>query len=217
MVKSNTDLHKDVLEELAFEPSIDERKIGIAIKDGVVTLSGTVPSYAQKLAAEKTVKRVSGVHGIVEDLKIDLPMLHRRNDSDIASAAVDALRWNTSIPKDAVIVKVEAAWITLSGKVDWQFQREAARLTIGALAGVSGVSDEIELRGRPSSADVKAEIRKSFIRHSEMDAARIVVESLDGTVTLRGPVHSWAERDDATTAAYSIPGVTHVKNLTTVS
>ena len=217
MFKSDTDLHEDVLEELAFDPSIDERKIGIGVKDGVVTLSGTVPSYAQKLEAERIVKRISGVHGIVEQLKIDLPSMHRRNDADLATAAVDALRWNASVPKDAVFVKVENGWITLSGTVDWQYQREAARLAIASLVGVAGITNSLELRGRVSVGDIKTEIKKSFVRHSESDAEGIAVETHDGTVTLRGPVHSWMERDDATLAAYSVPGVTNVKNLLTVS
>lgn len=215
--KTNSDLHKDVLDELAFDPIIDERNIGIAVKDGAVTLTGTVPSYMQKLAAERAVKRVRGVHGIVEELKVDLPTLHRRGDADLVTTAMDALKWNLSIPKDTVIVKVEAGWMTLTGTVDWQYQREAARRAVGSLAGILGVSNEIVLRERATSADVKAQIRESFRRNADIDASHIAVESSGGTVTLRGPVHSWNEHDFAASAAYSIPGVIYVKNLVTVS
>jgi osmotically-inducible protein OsmY len=217
MRKTNSDLHKDVLEELTFDPSIDERNIGLAVADGAVTLTGTVPSYMQKLAAERAVKRVGGVHGIVEELKVDLPTLHHRGDADIVATAMDALKWNLSIPKDAVIVKVESGWITLTGIVDWQFQREAARMAVASLAGIRGVSNEIALQQRVTTVDVKAQIRESFRRNADIDASHIAVESSDGTVTLRGPVHTWNEHDYAAIAAYSIPGVIHVKNLVTVS
>jgi len=217
MLKSDTNLHKDIVDELAFDPSVDERGIGVAVRDGVVTLTGTVPSYAQKIAAEKAVRRVSGVHGIAEELKIDLPAFHKRTDSDIAAAALDALHWSTTVPADAVIVKVESGWVTLGGTVDWQYQREAARLAVGSLAGVTGITNDIKLRERVAVGDVKAEIRNSFRRNAEIDADRISVDTADGTVTLRGSVHSWNEHEDATLAAYSVPGVLRVKNLTTVA
>jgi osmotically-inducible protein OsmY len=217
MRKTNSDLHKDVLDELAFDPSVDERNIGIAVHDGAVTLTGTVPSYTQKIAAEKSVKRVGGVLGIVEELQIDLPALHRRDDADLVMAALDALAWNSSVPKDGVVVKAERGWLTLSGTVDWQFQREAARNAISALAGVRGVTDEIGLSRRVAAGDVMSKIRESFRRHSEIDAAKIGIETGDGTVTLSGAVHSWTERDEAASAAFSIPGVIRVKNLTTIA
>jgi osmotically-inducible protein OsmY len=217
MIKSDIELHKDVAEELAFDPSIDEHDIAVAVSEGVVTLTGSVKSYAQELAAERAVKRVLGVHGIAEELTIDLPAFHRRNDTDLAKAALDALRWNANVPPDSVLVKVEAGWLTLSGTVEWQYQREAARLAVASLAGVRGVSNDVILRKRVAARDVQSKIYDSFLRHAEIDADRIQIESSEGVVTLRGPVHSWTERDDAASAAYSIPGVLDVKNLTTVS
>lgn len=217
MIKSGIDLHKDVVEELAFDPSFDERDIAVAINDGVVTLTGTVKTYSQKLAAEKAVKRVRGVHGIAEELTIELPASHKRNDVDLAKYAIDALRWNASLAADSVVVKVEAGWVTLTGTVDWQFQREAARLAVAPLAGVRGVTNEISIRTRVAVGDIKIQIRDSFKRSADLDADRVQIEATGGTVTLRGPVHSWTERDDATLAAYSITGVADVRNLMTVS
>lgn len=217
MIKSGLDLHKEVLEELAFDPSFDERGIAVAVNDGVVTLTGIVKSYTQKLAAEKAVKRVRGVHGIAEELLVELPMLHKRDDVDLAKYAIDALRWNANLAVDSVVVKVEAGWITLTGTVDWQYQREAARLAVAPLAGVRGVTNDVTIRQRIVVGDVRVQIRDSFKRSADIDADRVQIEATGGTVTLRGPVHSWTERDDATVAAYSISGVANVRNLLTVS
>ena len=217
MQKSNITLTTDVLEELAFDPSVDARKITVSATDGAVTLSGTVPSYPQKLAAERAVKRVLGVHGIAEELKIELAASHQRNDSDIVSAALDALRWNTTVPRDAVTVAAQGGWLTLSGVVDWEFEREAARHAVSSLAGVLGVFNDLTLRSRVATKDVKAQIVASFRRSAEIDAERIAVEASGGTVTLRGTVHSWLEREDARMAAYSTPGVLKVENFTTVA
>jgi osmotically-inducible protein OsmY len=217
MIKSNIDLNKDVVAELAFDPSIDERDIAVAVSDGVVTLTGSVKSYSQKIAAERAVKRVRGVHGIAEELTIDLPAFHLRNDADLAKSALSALLWNANVPADSVLVKVEGGWVTLTGTVEWQYQRDAARLAVASLAGVRGVSNDIVLRQRVVAGDVQAKIRDSFRRDAEFDANRIQIETSDGTVTLRGPVHSWMEREGAARAAYSISGVMDVKNLTTVS
>jgi osmotically-inducible protein OsmY len=217
MLISTIDLHKDLVEELAFDPSVNERHIAVNVDAGIVTLTGTVSSYAQKLAAEKAVKRVRGVRGIVEELTIDLPAFHQRNDADLTASAIQALRWNANIPVNALFVKVENSWITLTGTVDWQYQREAARISVASIAGVRGVINDVVLRKFVSPGDVKAKIKDSFRRNAEIDATRIVVEASEGVVTLRGPVHSWTEREDAQIAAYSIAGVSDVKNLTTVS
>src|SRR5665213_131381 len=203
MIKSNIDLNKDVVAELAFDPSIDEQDIAVAVSDGVVTLTGSVKSYSQKIAAERAVKRVRGVHGIAEELTIDLPAFHLRNDADLAKSALSALLWNANVPADSVLVKVEGGWVTLTGTVEWQYQREAARLAVATLAGVRGVSNNVALRQRVVARDVQAQIRDSFQRNAEFDANQIQIETSDGTVTLRGPVRSWTEREDAASAAYS--------------
>lgn len=211
------DLHKDVIEELAFDPSVEEKNISVGVNNGVVTLSGHVSSYAEKIAAERAVKRVSGVQGVAEELKIDLPSFHIRNDTDLARSAVEAIRWNASIPIDAIVVKVEHGWATLTGKVDWQFQREAARLAIASIAGMLGVTNQITLNERVVVGDISSKIGESFRRNSEIDASQIKVKNSGGRVTLTGPVHSWTERDDAEMAAYSVSGVFEGDNLTTVS
>jgi osmotically-inducible protein OsmY len=215
---SNIDLHKDLIEELAFDPSIDERNIAVAVNnDGVVTLTGTVPNYAQKLAAERATKRVRGVKGIAEQLTIDLPAFHERNDADLVFSAMQALRWNANIPNDAVFVTAENGRLTLTGTIEWQYQREAAALAVASIPGVRHVKNDVALRKHVAVSDVKEKIQDSFRRSAEIDATRIVVEAAGGTVTLRGSVHSWAERADASVAAYSIAGVSDVKNLTTLS
>jgi osmotically-inducible protein OsmY len=214
---SNIDLHKHLIEELAFDPSVDERNIAVAVDNGVVTLTGSVPSYAGKLAAERATKRVRGVLGMAEELTIDLPALHERTDTDLIFSAQQALRWNSNIPIDAVFVKAENGRLTLSGTLDWQYQREAARLAAASIPGVRGVTNDIALRKHVAVSDIKQKIQDSFRRNAEIDATRIVVEASGGTVTLSGVVHSWTEREDAAVAAYSIAGVTDVRNLTTLS
>ena len=217
MTKLDSTLHKDIVDELAFDPKIKERNIAVGVSDGIVTLTGTVESYTQKLDAERAVKRVSGVHGIAEELTVELPLLHQRNDADLAKSSVEALLWNGNVPPESVIVKVEHGWVTLTGIVDWQYQREGARYAIAWLAGVRGISNDISLRHRVIASDVQTKIHDSFRRSAEIDANKINIETFAGTVTLRGAVHSWTERADAASAAYSIPGVIDVKNYTTVT
>jgi osmotically-inducible protein OsmY len=219
MLKPDLDinLHRNVVEELAFDPSIDERAIAVAVSGNVVTLRGFVNSYAQKLAAEKAVKRVRGVRAIAEELEIDLPVFHVRNDADLAQAALDALRWNVDVPKDSVVVGVEGGQLTLTGSVEWHHEREAAQAAVASLEGVRGVRNDIQLRTHGTVGDIAAKIRSAFERSAQVDADQVKIELFDDTVTLRGPVHSWEERADAESAAYSIPGVREVRNLTIIA
>ena len=214
---SDADLHKNVVAELAFDPSVDDRNIAIAVRDGVVTLSGTVRHFAQKAAANGAVKRVGGVHALAENITIDLPELHVRNDTDLALSALEALRWNSIVPQDSVMVEVENGHITLTGSVDWQFQRETVRAAVASLAGVRGIINDIDIRTQETAENIKSKIGDSFRRSASIDAARISVEARGGIVTLSGTVHSWAEREDAVRAAYSVGGVTDVENLTTIA
>jgi osmotically-inducible protein OsmY len=219
MLKPDLDinLHKHVVEELAFDPSVDERAIAVAVSGDLVTLRGFVKSYSQKAAAEKAVRRVRGVHGIAEELTIELPVFHVRNDADLVRAALDALRWNVNVPNDSVLVAVEAGQITLTGSVEWHHQREAAAEAVASLEGVTGVVNDIRLVQHDVVSDIAAKIHLAFKRSALVDADRIKIELSEGTVTLSGPVHSWAERADAERAAYAIPGVWRVRNLTIIS
>lgn len=216
-MKTDLALQEDVAEELAFDPSVDASDIAVAAKDGVVTLTGKVPSYAEKVAAEKAARRVSGVKALAMDLTVELPGFHQRNDSEIAAAALNTLAWESTVPRDAITVKVDHGWITLDGRVDWLFIKENAERAVRHLIGVTGVTNLISVVPHPTSGDVLREIRKTFERSADIDATRITAETHDGVVTLRGPVHSLSERDYATRAAYSVPGVKRVENFTTIN
>ncbi len=216
-MKTDLILHEDVAEELASDPGVDASNIGVASKNGVVTLSGTVRAYAEKIAAEEAAKRVAGVKALASEIEVELPAFRRRIDTDIAAAALHALSWEDTIPRDAVTVEVSQGWLTLEGRVEWHFQKENAERAVRHLTGVRGVSNMIVIAPHVLNADVKDQIRKSFERSADIDAARVIVETHDGSVTLRGTVRSWAERIDAARAAYAVPGVSEVENLTTVS
>lgn len=214
MTTSETALLEDVVEELADDPSVDASNIAVAAKGDVVTLAGTVRSFAEKQAAERAAKRVRGVHGLVDELEVDLPATHRRGDADIVAAAINAIAWDVMIPQDAITVTMAEGWLTLDGEVDWQFQRDHVARIVAQLTGVRGVTNNISVKSPPSSVDVKRRIRAAFQRRADIDANGLSVETRDGTVILHGPVHSWAERDRVVRAAYSVPGVTKVENHT---
>jgi osmotically-inducible protein OsmY len=216
-MKSDLNLQEDVAEELSFDPSVDASRIGVAAKDGVVTLTGKVPSYAEKIAAEKAAKRVAGVKAVAQEVEVELPAFHQRNDTDLAAAALNVLAWEITLPKDSINVKVEHGWVTLEGRVDWQFVKENAERAVRNLIGVTGVSNHITVTPHVVAGDVHDKIRKTFVRSAEIDANRVSVETSNDTVKLYGSVHSWTEHDDASRAAYSVPGVTKVENHTLVS
>lgn len=215
-MKSDLTLQKDVADELAMDASVDAADIGVAAKDGVVTLTGMAPTYADKIAAEKAAKRVSGVQAIASEIQVDLRPFHQRTDTEIASAAVNALAWEGTLPRDAVMVKVAQGWLTLEGRVDSYFQRANAERAVNHLIGVRGITNLIAVVPRVKAVDVEAKIRKAFERSAELDADRVIAIATNGTVTLRGAVRSWVEHDDATRAAWSVPGVTKVDNLIAV-
>lgn len=204
-------LRQDVLDELDFDPRVDARTIGVSVEDGIVTLTGYVATYAERVAAEKLVKHVTGVEGVANELGVRLPVNAERNDADIARAAVHALAWMTTVPKDRVKVSVTRGWLTLDGTVDWHYQKEAADDAVRDLTGVRGVTNKVEVVSRPGrNGDVKERIEKALRRNVKLDASRITVETGNGTVTLRGEVRSLAEHQAALDAAWAAPGVTRV-------
>jgi osmotically-inducible protein OsmY len=206
-MKTNHELQLDVLDELAWEPSVEASAVGVTVHDGVVSLAGHVKSHAEKVAAEKAARRVHGVHAIVNEIDVRLPRTDERDDADIAAVAVQALRWTSSVPEDHVRLIVDEGWIRLEGEVEWHYQRQAAENAVRYLSGVRGVTNNIRLSERVHARDVKDAIAAALKRSAEVEAQQISVEVRNGTVVLRGKVHSWAERRAAERAAWAAPGV----------
>ncbi len=206
-MKTDSQLQSDVMDELTWEPRVDHAHIGVTAKNGVVTLSGHVSDYSQKLAAEKAAARVNGVRGIAEEVEVRFATDPKTSDSEIANRILDLFDWNVSIPHEKISVKVENHWVTLSGKVDWFYQKEAAKRAAGQISGVKGVSNLIELRQIPTPANVRERIVSAFKRASDSDASNIRIEADGSTVKLAGKVHGWHERQLAEQAAWGAPGV----------
>lgn len=213
---TDLELKRSVESELNFEPSINPAEIGVAAKDGIVTLTGRIPSYWEKVAAERAAMRVAGVKAVVNEIEVHLPTSSERTDEDIARAALDALRWSVLIPPDRIKVKVSKGWVTLEGKVDWQFQKSAAEKAVRKLYGVLGVSNFVEVKTQVSPTEVKASIESALKRSAEVDAKQIRVETEGDKVILRGSVRSWFEREEAERAAWRAAGVRSVDNRITV-
>jgi osmotically-inducible protein OsmY len=209
---SDATLRNNVIEELGWRPNIRSEHIGVTAENGVVTLSGHVPTYSEKYSAEQAAKGVAGVRAVVEKLEVRFPGTNATADDEIARRALDSLSWNTLVPANSVQVKVENGWITLSGTVDWQYQKNAAEAGIRTLAGVIGVENSIVLKAKPQASDVKLRIEQALLRNAELDGKSIRVFVNGGAVTLEGTVDSWAARERAEDAAWMAPGVTSVKD-----
>ncbi len=209
---NNLELQKKVLDALDWEPSLDATRIGVAASGGVVTLTGQVPSYADRWTAERVIKQMAGVKGLANDVEVRLPGDARRTDTDLVSAAVRALEWDVQVPHQRIKLRAAEGWITLEGQVEWQYQREAAERAVRHLLGVRGVSNQITLTVRVTPADLKNRIEAALKRNAELEARKIRVETKGGTVVLDGTVHSWAERDEAERAVWAAPGVAAVED-----
>ena len=205
-------LEENVMSALKWDPSIDATNIGLAVDNGVVTMRGRVRSFSEKSAAERDVLAVYGVKAVANDVTVRLGDGLKRTDSDIAQAAVSALRWNTMVPDEKITVSVSEGWVTLKGRVDWEYQRAAAANAVRDLSGVRGVSNTITLEPHVSPLDVKSKIEAALTRSAEIDARRINVAVTDSKVMLSGNVHSWFERDEARRAAWGAPGVKEVED-----
>lgn len=205
-------LQQDVMDELDWEPSVNAADIGVTVKDGVVTLTGHVPSYAEKRAAEQAALRVSGVKAVAEEVEVRLPSSQKRTDADIAKAVLDAIKWNVYLPEKTLKVKVEEGVVTLEGDVVWQYQRDKALEVVRPLAGVRSIINLIKVKPHITPLGIKDRIYKALERTAEEEAARIMVEVDGGEVTLSGDVRTNVERQDAVRAAWSAPGVTKVIN-----
>ncbi|NTF82945.1 BON domain-containing protein [Rhizobium rhizogenes] len=205
-------LRQLVIDELEFDPSINAANIGVTAENGVITLTGHVPTYAEKEAAERTTRRIKGVKAIAQDIEVRPAGTHKTADDEIAKRSVNTIAWHVTIPKDAVQVKVQNGWVTLNGRVEWQYQKTAAADAVRDLSGVVGVSNMIEVAPRASSADVKKRIEDAFRRDAEIEAKAININVADGKVTLQGKVKTWSERQAAEHAAWSAPGVRNVED-----
>ena len=215
-MKSDAELRNDVMDELNWEPGLNPGAIRVAVKDGVVILSGYVDSYAERQVAEHAVKRVSGVEAVAEEIEVRLPDLTERSDPEIARVVEKALTSHVWVPRDTIKVTVEHGWLTLGGTVHWQYQKEAVEHAVRQLRGLKGVNNLILVKPPLQPIGIKAKIEAALKRNARIDANRITVTARGSKVTLAGKVRSWAERDEAQRVAWAAPGVLQVENLITV-
>jgi osmotically-inducible protein OsmY len=216
-MKSDSEIERDVREELQWDPDLNGEDIAVSVKDGVVTLAGFTHSYTDRLEAEAAAKRVAGVHAVANDIEVRLPAIDQRPDPDIARDAVAALKSQLPISHDKIKVIVKDGWITLEGVAEWQYQKTTAESAVRKIKGVKGVTNVVQLKPAAKAIDIQRKIQEAFKRSAEVDADRITVEAKDSEVILKGAVRSWIEREEAERVAWSAPGVTHVEDRIVVT
>jgi osmotically-inducible protein OsmY len=216
-MKTDTELQQYVMNELRWEPSIKAAEIGVGVTDGVVTLSGYVNSFYKKWAAEHAASRVFGVKAVAEAIQVRYPGSLKRSDEDIARAVLNVLEWNVLVPQNRVKVQVQDGGVTLSGEVDWGYQKNAAEEAVRHLMGIILVSNQITIKPKVKPQDVKDQIESAFQRNALLDTRRITVETRGSKVILRGSVHSWAEKDEARWVAWAAPGVSEVESYIVIN
>ncbi len=209
-MKSDIQIQKDVMEELKWEPYLNAAQIGVAVKNGIVTLSGQVDAYAKKLTAEKAAKRVSGVKAVAEDIQVGISPSFKKTDTEIAEAVLNALKWHTAVQEEKIKIKVEDGVIRLDGEVEWEYQRSNAKRAVENLTGVRYVINSINLKPKITALEIQQKINGAFLRSAVIDAGKIAADVTGSKVVLRGTVRSIAEKEDAEIAAWNAPGVTNV-------
>lgn len=211
-MRTDSEIKSDILEELAWQPNVDDTEIGVVVEDGTVMLTGVLDDYRKKVAAEDAVKNVRGVKALVGDIQVKYGANYQKTDLEISKAIVKAFEWNTAVPEDEISVEVRDGWVNLSGEVDWAYQKDAAKRVAENIIGVKWINNTITIKQSIQPADVKEQINRAFLRSADIEANAITVEATEGLVKLFGTVHSIAEKKAAEDAAYLSPGVHIVIN-----
>jgi len=211
-MRTDGQIKQDILDELVFQPNIDETQIGVIVEEGVVTITGTVDDFHKKVSAENLVKKIKGVKAVAEDIEVKYGIEFQKTDKEIAKAIVRAFEWNTAVPEDKITIEIQSGWITLSGEVEFWYQKDTARCVINGIIGVKGIINNIDIKPTIKPDEVKEKITRAFKRLADIEAENITIEVDQNTVTLHGKVHSLKEKEEATKTAYHIVGINKVVN-----